>query len=88
MSHCKNIAGCDQNWKCKKCRAAITAARVRSEGEIAYRSAGPGPGPHPCQKEAVRASERPKSREETPVKGCGGEAVMLETAEFVCPCSR
>ena len=82
MSHCKNIVGRDQKGKCKKCRAAITAAGIRRP------TCGAGPMCPSHQKEAVRASERPKSREETPVMGCGGEALILETADLVCPCSR
>jgi hypothetical protein len=42
---------------------------------------GPAFGCRP-QKEAVRASERPKSREETPVLGYGSEEVLLRYRNF------
>src|SRR5690606_38392399 len=45
----------------------------------------PAPASDGCQKEAVRASERPKSREETPVLGCGAKKCSPRPQNLYAP---
>ena len=77
MSQCK-ISEADQRWEVQKLQGChnFGGKRVRFCGR-----AGPEVG-STGQKEAVRASERPKSREETPVMGCGGEDVRPRNRNF------
>ena len=78
----QNIGWRSRKGKCKNCRAAITGRKSRSNSDSGDCAGWPALQGLTAKKEAVRASERPKSREETPVLGCGGEEVLPETARI------
>ncbi len=73
----QNIGRAFRKGKCKNCRAAITGANGRNVWNLA---AGPPMdarrGMALAPKRGRSSSERPKSREETPVLGCGSEEVL------------
>jgi hypothetical protein len=75
MSHCKISTVFSRKESAKTAELPLLRGRAvpKFESLGCKRSL---PLDSPVNKEAVRASERPKSREETPVMGCGGEEVL------------